>query len=187
MNKKIKASLLICAILSSYAFFFKLLGLFSSMDFMFSNIVGVISFVFNLFLLFWSFRFVTGGEFRNVYSVLKIIFFALIFTSIVGVPVNLFLHEFIDPNYKERIADYKLEKELNELKEYGDSNKVSYTFNKEKFRNDILKNYSVNFFITNPIRSLLINFIFALIFSGIISKFGTEEDLNSVLNRMSSS
>jgi len=121
--------------------------------------------------------YITKGVYKNVYSVLKIIFLALTFTSIVGVPINLLLHEIIDPNYKERIADYKLERELKELEEYGDSEKISYTFNEEKFRQDVLKNYTRTFFLTNPIRTILINLVFSLIFSAIISKFGTKEDL----------
>jgi hypothetical protein len=177
MIKKIEAALVISAILSVYSLFFKFLGLFPKMDFMFSNMVGIISFVFNLILLFLSFKYITKGVHKNVYSVLKIIFLALTFTSIVGVPINLLLHEIIDPNYKERIADYKLERELKELEEYGDSEKISYTFNEEKFRQDVLKNYTRTFFLTNPIRTILINLVFSLIFSAIISKFGTKEDL----------
>ena len=107
----------------------------------------------------------------------KLFFLALTFTSLVGVPINLLLHEIIDPNYKERIADYKLERQLNELEKYGDSKKISYTFNEEKFRQDVLKNYTRTFFLTNPIRTILINLVFSLIFSAIFSKFGTEEDL----------
>ncbi|OYU66009.1 MAG: hypothetical protein CFE22_11115 [Cytophagaceae bacterium BCCC1] len=177
MNKKIEAALVICAILSVYSLFFKFLGLFPKMDFMFSNIVGIISFIFNLILIYLTFKYATRGAFKNVYSVLKIIFLALTFTSLVGVPINLLLHEIIDPNYKERIADYKLERELKELEKYGDSKKISYTFNEEKFRQDVLKNYTRSFFLTNPIRTILINLVFSLIFSAIISKFGTEEDL----------
>lgn len=176
MKNIIKHSVFVAFVLFLYKMIYTVLGFFPILSFLFDNIAGVLSFILLLIISYKAFNYSTEQKIKSVEKTFTIFFMAFTINSILNVPFNILIHDYVDVSYKNRVADYKIEQEIRSIKKYESEKNVTTSFDSEGLRESILANYSTKFFLFNPIRSILINCIVALLMSAIISKFGTEKE-----------
>ena len=173
MKKIISISFKMSLILFVFGLIVISLNLLTRSTFFFSFQFAISTMLIYFLVSVAAFHYVTEKKITDIKHTFLIFFIAFTMNNLYSVGINVLLHNYIDPYYKERIADYKIENQLESFKKIEQKKKVKINFDIQKERSVILAQYSNKNILTNPITSLPFNLILSLVISAILTKFGT--------------